>query len=218
MSIRPSTSISLFTLSSTLVTALALAACVGDGSDDDDSGLGADETGDGDSNGGTSGGDGDTNAPVPDNAYCQPTVGWDPEWVARELEVLELVNQARATGGDCGSQGSFPASGALALEGSLMCAARVHSKDMADNNYFDHDNLQGNGPGWRMGQAGYAGNGWGENIAAGYGDPQAVVDGWLDSDGHCANMLNPSFSKIGIGYAFQSSSDYGNYWTQTFGN
>ena len=156
--------------------------------------------------------------PPPNNAYCQPTVGWNPQWETWELEVLELVNQARAIGGNCGSEGSFPASGALTLQGSLMCAARVHSKDMADNDYFDHTNQQGNGPAWRMGQAGYNGNGWGENIAAGYGSPQAVVDGWLDSDGHCANMLNPNFSKIGIGYAYANNSEWGNYWTQNFGN
>jgi uncharacterized protein YkwD len=89
---------------------------------------------------------------------------------------------------------------------------------MAINDFFDHTNLQGNGPGWRLTQAGYAGGGWGENIAAGYPDPTAVVQGWLDSDGHCANMLNPAFSLIGVGYAYDGGSSYGHYWTQTFGD
>ena len=185
----------------------------GDGDGDSDPTTG---DGDGDPDPSTTG-DGDGDVPVPNNAYCDPVSDWDADWVAKELAVLELVNQARAQGGNCGSEGSFPASGPLTLDSALICAARVHSLDMAVNNYFDHTNLQGNGPGWRLGQAGYAGNGWGENIAAGYGTPQEVITGWLDSDGHCANMLNPGFSKIGVGYAYSSGSDYGNYWTQTFG-
>ena len=68
-----------------------------------------------------------------------------------------------------------------------------------------------------MDQAGYNGGTWGENIAAGYGTPAQVVQGWLDSDGHCSNMLNPSFSLIGIGYADVQGSQYGSYWTQNFG-
>ena len=155
---------------------------------------------------------------VPDSPYCNPVANWEPQWVAWELEVIDLVNAARAMGGNCGSEGNFPASGPLTWEASLTCAARVHSKDMADKNYFSHTNLEGNGPGWRMGQAGYGGGGWGENIAAGYGSPAQAVQGWLDSDGHCAKMLNVGFSKTGVGYAYGAGTDYGHYWTQTFGN
>ncbi|NVB37956.1 CAP domain-containing protein [Pseudenhygromyxa sp. WMMC2535] len=155
---------------------------------------------------------------MPDNAYCNPVDDWDASWVAWELEVIELVNAARASGGSCGSEGTFAASGPLTWEATLTCAARVHSMDMGENDYFSHTNLMGNGPGWRLDQAGYSGGGWGENIAAGYGSPEDVVQGWLDSDGHCANMLNGSFTLIGVGYANVAGSDYGHYWTQTFGN
>jgi uncharacterized protein YkwD len=175
-------------------------------------------SGDGDGDPTTTTGDGDGDPePLPNNPYCDPVSNWNPDWIAAELEVLDLVNQARAQGGNCGSQGNFPPSGPLTWHPALTCAARVHSKDMNDNNYFDHTNLQGNGPGWRLGQAGYNGGGWGENIAAGYGDPVSVVQGWLDSDGHCANMLNPGFSLIGIGYVF-GNGEWGHYWTQTFGS
>jgi uncharacterized protein YkwD len=177
-------------------------------------------TGDGDGDPTTDTGDGDGDGdpePLPNNPYCSPVSNWNPDWIAAELEVLELVNQARAQGGNCGTGGNFAPSGPLTWHAALTCAARVHSKDMNDNDYFDHTNLQGNGPGWRLGQAGYDGGGWGENIAAGYGDPVAVVQGWLDSDGHCANMLNPGFSLIGIGYV-NGNGEWGNYWTQTFGN
>ena len=196
---------------------------------DDTSSSGDDTTdtssgdGDGDTTTTTGDGDGDTTTTttgggeLPNNAYCDPVADWDPEWVAWELEVIELVNQARAQGGNCGGQGSFPPSGPLTWEPALTCAARVHSLDMADNDYFSHTNLEGNGPGWRLNQAGYNGGGWGENIAAGYGSPTQAVQGWLDSDGHCANMLNPGFSETGVGYAYGPGASYGHYWTQTFG-
>jgi uncharacterized protein YkwD len=189
-------------------------------------------TGDGDGDPTTTTGDGDGDPttttttttgggndpePLPDNAYCNPVSDWPQDWIDAELEVLDLVNQARAQGGNCGTEGNFPPSGPLEWHPALTCAARVHSKDMADNDFFSHTNLQGNGPGWRLAQAGYNGGGWGENIAAGYGDPNSVVQGWLDSDGHCANMLNPNFSLIGIGYAY-GDGQWGHYWTQTFGN
>ena len=191
----------------------------GDGDGDGDEGDGDPSTtgdGDGDPDPSTTG-DGDGDPGVPDNAYCDPVANWNPEWTAWELEVLELVNQARAQGGNCGSEGNFGPSGPLTIDPALTCAARVHSKDMADHNYFNHTNQQGQGPGWRIDQAGYSGGGWGENIAAGYSTPQQTVAGWLDSDGHCANMLNSAFVHIGIGYAYGPNSDYGHYWTQAFG-
>ena len=189
------------------------------GDESDDFGGDGDPTtttsGDGDGDP-TTGGNGEP-APMPNLPYCDPVSNWSANWVMLELEVVDLVNAARAQGGNCGSEGNFPPSGPLTWQANLTCAARVHSKDMADNNFFSHTNLQGNGPGWRLNQAGYNGGGWGENIAAGYGSPGQVVQGWLDSDGHCANMLNPSFSLIGVGYAF-GNGQYGHYWTQTFGN
>jgi uncharacterized protein YkwD len=187
----------------------------GDG--DGDPTTGDPTTGDGDGDPTTTGdGDGDP-SPMPNNPYCNPVSNWSQSWIDKELEVVDLVNVARAQGGNCGAEGNFAPSGPLTWQPNLTCAARVHSKDMADNNYFSHTNQQGNGPGWRLGQAGYNGGGWGENIAAGYPDPANVVQGWLDSDGHCANMLNGSFTLIGVGYA-SGNGQYGSYWTQTFGN
>jgi len=174
--------------------------------------------GDGEPDPTTGDGDGEPNTSLPNNAYCNPVEDWNAGWAAYELEVIDRVNVARSQGGNCGTQGSFGPSGPLTWEATLTCAARVHSLDMGTNNYFSHTNLQGHGPGWRLAQAGYNGSGWGENIAAGYGTPQQAVQGWLDSDGHCANMLNASFSRIGVGYASVNGSSYTNYWTQKFGN
>jgi uncharacterized protein YkwD len=204
--------LSFLALAGAFTFAASMTGCIvvtDDGSDD--------EVGDGDGDPTTGDGDGDGESDVPDNAYCSPVANWNSAWVDLELQVLQLVNQARAQGGNCGTQGNFGPSAPLSIHPALTCSSRVHSKDMADNNYFNHTNLQGQGPGYRISQAGYSGSGWGENIAAGYGTAQQVVDGWLDSDGHCANMLNPGFKDIGIGYAYGANSQYKHYWTQNFG-
>ncbi len=88
---------------------------------------------------------------------------------------------------------------------------------MAAQNYFDHTALDGRSPGDRIAAAGYEAWSWGENIAAGYTSPQSVVDGWMNSPGHRANILNSGFCDIGVGYAYDGESHYRYYWTQNFG-
>src|SRR6185436_6715944 len=87
--------------------------------------------------------------------------------------------------------------------------------------FFDHTNLAGKDPFQRMMDAGYVGFTMGENIAMGQQTPEEVVDGWLDSDGHCRNIMDPSFKEIGVGYwegAAQNQFFNGNkLWTQNFG-
>lgn len=97
------------------------------------------------------------------------------------------------------------------MQAALRCAARNHSMDMGERDYFDHETPEGLGPGDRLDMAEYEGTAWGENIAWGYGTPEAVVAGWMSSDGHCSNIMAPHFTQIGVGY-YQ-----GSYWTQTFG-
>ena len=153
----------------------------------------------------------DSSSDVPDNAYCANVANSSAEWATFETDVLALVNQRRATGADCGSQGSFNPAPALRMNPALRCAARVHSADMAARQYFDHTNPDGENPGDRLARAGYVASTWGENIAFGYGSPEAVVDGWMESDGHCANIMRPNFTEIGVGYGT------GDMWTQVFG-
>ena len=83
--------------------------------------------------------------------------------------------------------------------------------DMSLNNYFSHTNLDGESPGDRVDLAEYNWSRWGENIAAGQVSPQHVVDAWMNSDGHCANIMSPNFTEIGVGFHEV------NYWTQVFG-
>jgi uncharacterized protein YkwD len=153
---------------------------------------------------------------VPDNAFCDPVASWDASWSTLEQQILDIVNQRRSEGADCHSQGVFGPAGALTMNPALRCAARVHSKDMVDQNYFDHTGPNGDTPGDRIDAAGYLWSTWGENIAAGNSTAAATMDQWMNSDGHCANIMNPAFSEIGVGY--YPGGSYGHYWTQAFGH
>jgi len=126
---------------------------------------------------------------------------------AAELEVVELVNLEREI------ENLHP----LAWDEALGAAARGHSADMARQNYFSHTSLDGRQFYQRITAAGYSYSTCGENIAAGYSTPQAVMSAWMNSPGHRGNILNSSFCDIGVGYGFQSDSSYGHYWTQDFG-
>jgi uncharacterized protein YkwD len=118
-----------------------------------------------------------------------------------EAEVTRLTNVERAKAG-CG---------ALRIDARLTTAARLHSQDMVDRGYFSHTSPDGEGPGDRAEAAGYPS--WsGENIAAGYPTPTAVVRGWMSSDGHRANILNCSSKATGVGYDPRED-----IWTQMFG-
>jgi cysteine-rich repeat protein len=154
---------------------------------------------------------------LPDNAYCDAVAGWSQPWMDLEAQVITLVNQKRAQVIDCGGGNVLGPSPPVSYDPALTCAARNHSKDMGENGFFSHTNLQGQGPSQRLMLAGYAWSTWGENIAAGYGTAQQVVDGWIDSQGHCVNLMNPAFTELGVGYFNGAGSEYGHYWTQNFG-
>lgn len=134
-----------------------------------------------------------------------------PLVVSSSLSIAEQVLQATNTlRGQAGC-------GALHLAPALAQAAQSHSVDMAQHNYISHTGLDGSTPEQRAKATGYAGlAGW-ENVAAGYETPAAVVAGWASSPGHRANMLDCQLTEIGIGMAENHASDYGFYWTQTFG-
>jgi len=124
------------------------------------------------------------------------------ERYSQERDVFSLVNMERSVIGLY----------LLIWDNRLFDAARGHSEDMAEQNYFSHDSLDGRSFSQRISDAGYTCNMCGENIAGGYSTPQAVVNAWMNSQGHRDNILSSSFCDIGVGYA----SD-GHYWTQDFG-
>lgn len=127
--------------------------------------------------------------------------------VSFEDEVVVLTNQERVAN----------SLHVLSQDAKLTISARGHAADMAVNDYFDHTGLDGSSPFDRITDAGYVWNSAGENIAAGYSTPTEVVNGWMNSPGHRANILNSTFCDIGVGYAFEASSTYYSYWVQNFG-
>ena len=134
---------------------------------------------------------------------------------ADDMEMLTLVNDARAAARSCGGT-SYPAVAPLAWNCLLEDAALAHSTSMAENDFFSHTGLDGSSPGDRITAAGYVWHTYGENIAAGYGDAQAAMAAWLASAGHCANLMSARFTEMGAGMASDSASTYGLYWTQDF--
>ena len=131
-------------------------------------------------------------------------------------KVLDLINSARTQPRQCGTQAFSPTT-PLTWNATLATAAETHTRDMANNNYFDHKDRTGGTPGDRAELAGYIAQQVGENIAAGHDTPRKVVDGWLASPGHCANVMNPQFRELGAAYAVDPKSDAGIYWTALFG-
>jgi hypothetical protein len=128
-----------------------------------------------------------------------------------ESEVIDLVNAEREA---CNCD-LHP----LRYNQELTVAARRHSKDMGDRNYFSHttpkpEEIKFNE---RITDAGYNYQKCGENIAAGLATPEAVVDGWMNSEGHRKNILDSDYCDIGVGYAAVNGSDFYHYWTQDFG-
>ncbi|MFE5659723.1 CAP domain-containing protein [Streptomyces sp. NPDC056517] len=118
-------------------------------------------------------------------------------------QVIALVNAERAKAG-CGP---------LSANATLTRAAQGHSDDMAARDFFDHTNPDGAGPGERVTAAGYPWSTYGENIAMGQSSPEQVMESWMNSPGHRANILNCDFKEIGVGIHSQG----GPYWTQVFG-
>lgn len=118
-----------------------------------------------------------------------------------EQEVIRLVNEIRVENG----------LKALTYDWELARVARYKSQDMKDNKYFAHNSPVYGTPFQMIKNFGISYRSAGENIAKGYATPQAVVNGWMNSSGHRANILNANYTHIGVGYV-----SGGNYWTQMF--
>lgn len=125
----------------------------------------------------------------------------DTTVTAFENEVIRLVNKIRQENG----------LKSLSANWELSRVARYKSQDMVDNRYFAHNSPVYGTPFQMIKSFGISYRTAGENIAYGYKTPQAVVDGWMNSSGHRANILNSSYTQIGVGYVAN-----GHYWTQMF--
>ncbi|MBQ8173858.1 MAG: SafA/ExsA family spore coat assembly protein [Clostridia bacterium] len=135
----------------------------------------------------------------PGQVLTVPTL--DSTVTAYEQEVIRLVNAERAKNG----------LKALSYDWQLSRVARYKSQDMKDNRYFSHTSPVYGSPFQMIKSFGISYRSAGENIAKGQATPQAVVNAWMNSSGHRANILNASYTHIGVGYVAD-----GKYWTQMF--
>jgi uncharacterized protein YkwD len=142
--------------------------------------------------------------------YLVPSGSQAPVLAAR---TLELVNEVRARGTHCGDH-SFGPAPPVRLSGTLADVAQGHATDMAAHNYFEHEDLAGHSPADRVRAVGYREKLVGENIAYGPKSAEEVVQGWLDSPGHCENIMDPRFAEMGVAYAAGQASRRGLYWVQ----
>lgn len=125
----------------------------------------------------------------------------DTSVTSYEQQVIDLVNEIRVQYG----------LSKLTANWELSRVARYKSQDMHDKKYFSHTSPTYGSPFDMIKSFGISYRTAGENIAQGYRTPQTVVDGWMNSSGHRANILNSSYTQIGVGYVAD-----GNYWTQMF--
>ncbi|QAS52049.1 CAP domain-containing protein [Halobacillus litoralis] len=145
-------------------------------------------------------------APQESTEEAQPEENTQEEAAASEVsefekQVVELTNQERE------KQGLAP----LELDTELSAVAKDKSLDMQQNNYFSHNSPTHGSPFDMMKAYGIDYRTAGENIAMGQTSPEQVVEGWMNSEGHRKNIMNPNFTHIGVGHA-----ENGNYWTQMF--
>ncbi|WP_081412317.1 CAP domain-containing protein [Tuberibacillus calidus] len=134
----------------------------------------------------------------------QPAAESSDSLNAFEKQVVELTNQERT------KRGLKP----LAIDPQLSKMARDKSADMRDHHYLSHQSPTYGSPFDMMKKYGISYTTAGENIAAGQTTPEEVVQAWMNSEGHRANILNPNYTAIGVGYV--KGGSYGSYWTQDF--
>ena len=147
--------------------------------------------------------------PVGAVTNCSPSSSWGTNRADLASQVVNLINQYRSSKGL--SQ--------LVVSSPLVASSEWKSLHMAGYGYFDHNDQAppvSRTAYQRVTDCGYSGNWWGENIAWGYTSAQSVVNGWLGSSGHKANIENPNFTSTGVGVAANAAGQL--YWTQSFGN
>jgi uncharacterized protein YkwD len=124
--------------------------------------------------------------------------------------VLRIINAYRAAGCNCGKAGTFAPATPVKWNDTLELAAIVHSSDMYAKKFFSHKGSDGSRMGDRIKRLGYNWTMCGENIGRGYLTEDQVINGWMNSAGHCRNIMNPNFNEIGV-------ARVGDCWTMVLG-
>ncbi len=139
-------------------------------------------------------------------AHCQKEKIGDPTGNIDKQLLIDLVNSYRTSGCRCGST-DMPPVEPIVWNKNLEKAAKQHSEDMNNRDYFSHTGSDGSSTGDRIMQNNYLWSLYGENIGKGYSNEQAVVKGWINSPPHCKNIMNPRVKDMGVARS-------GAYWTQ----
>jgi uncharacterized protein YkwD len=136
--------------------------------------------------------------------------------VAISRRVLQLANAARAQPRRCGLK-AFAAAAPLTLNAALGRAALAYAQELARHAYMEHTGRDGSSPAQRVTRSGYRWRATGENLASGIMTPEEVIAGWLGSSDHCANLMDPAFSEMGVGFGVNPRDERGVYWALEFG-
>lgn len=145
----------------------------------------------------------------------RPLIPPDASANALDERVLALVNEARGEPRRCGNE-AFPAAVPVRGDAALREAAKAHARDMAAHALLGHRGSDGSMPADRATRAGYAWKAVAENVAGGQPSAEEVVNTWLASPGHCANLMNPRYSETGIAHAINPDAEKGIYWVQLY--
>jgi uncharacterized protein YkwD len=145
--------------------------------------------------------------------------GWggnDPDPGVADIrdKFLAAVNRARSVNQKCGNTRYRPAP-PVSWSGNLAMAAYLHSEDMVRKNFLSHTGSDGSSAGQRISRQRYPWRTYGENIAFGNPTVSSVIQGWLVSERHCRNLMNPAFTEIGAGYVIGQfgGNPAARYWT-----
>lgn len=133
----------------------------------------------------------------------------------RDIAMLDAVNKARSQARNCGNEFK-PAVAPLEWDCTVEKAAQIHTEDMARVEFLDHTGSDGSDVGDRLSRVGYAYWGWAENIAYGQSTVEEVMAGWLESPGHCRNIMSANQTVFGSGYVQSSNRNFRHFWTQVF--
>ncbi|PSW21850.1 CAP domain-containing protein [Photobacterium sanctipauli] len=202
-----------------LLSSLLLVGCGSGGSDSSgtNSGNNGGDVSDGSGNNGDNGNNGDDGNDDDQNGggnWPEPSPPPPPSDEFAD-QMLYAVNLARSEAQNCGGE-MMPAVPALEWDLDLEAAAYRHSSDMANLGFMDHTGSDGSSPGDRIADTGYQSSAWAENVAAGQRDIDEVMTAWMNSPGHCKNIMSANVTEMGASLVENPGVGYSYYWTQVF--
>ncbi len=157
---------------------------------------------------------------TPEIPYCDPARDWPEAWALTETRAVELIEDLRQRGADCGENGRAAAAPSLRRSGALTCAARIHAIAMAEQQHVGHTTPDEVDTAQRLDAVDYGGAVL-EHLAAGPLDAdEAVLGVWRPSDHHCSNLMSRAHIDVGVGFVggTEAGSEYETYWVLMLGN